>query len=127
VKRPLVLVVDDEPASLKLVRLALDDDYEVVTAADAEQALAVLEMARPVLVLLDLELPDIDGIELARHIKRNPLCRNAIVIALSAHRDRGREDQARAAGCAAYLQKPVDPGALPAALAGYLAPARVSS
>ena len=68
--KPLVLIVDDEPGILKLVtQLLADDGLRVVTAKDGAEALTAAEEFRPDLVLLDLTLPDMDGVEVMRHMR----------------------------------------------------------
>jgi CheY-like chemotaxis protein len=116
-----VLVVDDNPVNLKLLRLTLClAGYQVDTATDAEQALAALARARPRLILMDLQLPGMDGLELTRRVKADPETRAAIVVAVTAYAMKGDADKARAAGCDGYLAKPIDTRTLPAVVAQYL-------
>jgi len=129
VAREPVLVVDDNPENLKLVRVLLQTEgYEVLTAQDAEQALTLLKNTRPRLILMDLQLPGMDGLELTRRIKADPATRDIVILALTAYAMRGDEDKALAAGCDAYLSKPIDTQALPLIVARHLAPgARAST
>ena len=81
-----ILVVDDNQQNLKLVRVLLaSEGYQVRTAADAEEALRILASFTPRLVLMDLQLPGMDGLELTRRLKSDPALRGLIVIALTAY------------------------------------------
>lgn len=116
-----ILIVDDNAANLKLARVLLSGEgYEVRTAADAEQALELLETFRPRLILMDLQLPGMDGLELTRRLKADPMRRDIAVIALTAYAMKGDEEKARAAGCDGYVTKPIDTDALPRVVAGHL-------
>jgi CheY-like chemotaxis protein len=117
-----ILVVDDHPVNLKLVRLTLAaEGYEVRTAADAEDALRVLESFTPRLILMDLQLPGVDGFELTRRLKADPARSGIAIVALTALAMKGDEARARAAGCDGYITKPVDVARLPAQVAEHLA------
>jgi two-component system, cell cycle response regulator DivK len=116
-----ILIVDDNPANLKLVRFVLvREGYDVRTAADAEEALGALEDRSPRLILMDLQLPGMDGLELTRRLKSNPATRNILVLALTAYAMKGDEDKALAAGCDGYLAKPIDTRTLPSVVASLL-------
>jgi CheY-like chemotaxis protein len=105
----LILIVDDNPQNLKLVRLLLDDEgYQVSTAADAEAALRVLETVTPALILMDIQLPGMDGLALTRMLKADPNRRDIIVIALTAYAMKGDAEKMRDAGCDGYVTKPID-------------------
>jgi two-component system, cell cycle response regulator DivK len=109
-----VLVVDDNSQNLKLVRVLLrTEGYEVRTAVDAEEALGELEVFRPRLILMDLQLPGMDGLELTRKLKADPARRDIAIIAVTAYAMKGDEEKARAAGCDAYVAKPIDIEKLP--------------
>jgi len=116
-----ILVVDDNPTNMKLVTFLLEKrGYVVRTAANAFEALAILPSFPARLVLMDLEMPGMDGLELTRRLKADPATRNVIVVALTAYAMKGDEERARAAGCDGYLTKPVDTRALPDAVASFL-------
>ena len=116
-----ILIVDDNPQNLKLARVLLaGEGYEVRTAADAEQALLLLDSFTPRLVLTDLQLPEMDGLELTRRLKTDPVRQDIIVIALTAYAMKGDEEKARAAGCDGYITKPIDTDALLEFVAGFL-------
>ena len=116
-----VLLVDDNPANLKLVRVLLTTEgYEVRVASDAEEALKVLDDFEPQLILMDVQLPGMDGLELTRRLKADPRRRHIVIIALTAYAMKGDEEKARAAGADGYLSKPVDTRTLPTSIASYL-------
>ena len=116
-----VLIVDDNPQNLKLARLLLTaEGYDARTAVDAEQALMLLQEVAPKLILMDIQLPGMDGLELTRRLKAQPKTREIIIVALTAFAMKGDEEKARAAGCDGYIAKPIDVNTLPRAVATYL-------
>ena len=117
-----ILIVDDNPQNLKLAKVILAaEGYEVKTAIDAEDALRILESFTPRLILMDLQLPRMDGLELTRRLKADPARREIIVIALTAYAMKGDDEKAFAAGCDGYISKPIDIDALLRVVAEYLA------
>ena len=96
------------------------EGYDVKTATDAEDALSILESFSPQLILMDLQLPRMDGLELTRQIKADPARRRMIVIALTAYAMKGDEEKAFAAGCDGYMSKPIDTAALSRVVAEHL-------
>jgi two-component system cell cycle response regulator DivK len=121
-----ILVVDDNAQNLKLARVTLAiEGYETETAADAEEALKALESFRPRLILMDLQLPGMDGLELTRQLKQNPAMRSIVIISLTANAMKGDDLEALAAGCDGYMSKPIDIEALPKMVAEYIARAVV--
>jgi DNA-binding response OmpR family regulator len=104
-----ILIVDDTPVNLKLTRILLvNEGYKVLTAASAEEALELLRSYHPDLVLADIQLPGMDGLELTRHIKQDKDTRDITVIALTAFAMAGDERKAVEAGCDGYITKPID-------------------
>lgn len=104
-----ILIVDDNPVNLKLLRITLAvAGYDVRTAVDAEQAMSILASFRPRLILMDLQLPGMDGLQLTRQLKADPATREAIVLAVTAYAMKGDEQRALAAGCDGYVTKPID-------------------
>ena len=117
-----VLVVDDNATNLKLVAyLVRANGYEVHTAGHADAALAAVAEHRPQLILMDLQLPGVDGLELTRRLKADPATRDIVIIAVTAYAMKGDQDRARAAGCDDYVTKPIDTRALPGVIAQHLA------
>jgi CheY-like chemotaxis protein len=104
-----LLIVDDNPENLKLILMILaTGGYELVTAADALQALRAIETRMPDLILLDLQLPGMDGLELTRRLRATPATRKVPIVAVTAYAMKGDETKARDAGCDGYLVKPID-------------------
>ncbi len=117
-----ILIVDDNETNLKLLKYLLaSNGYAIRTAEDAEQALAILVTYRPAAIMLDLQLPGIDGLTLARKLRANPATRDVVIVAVTAHAMKGEEQRALAAGCDAFVTKPIDTRALPGRLAELLA------
>lgn len=115
-----ILVVDDNPANLKLIRYILDHrGYQVHTAINAEEALGILATCRPAVILMDLQLPGIDGFELTRRIKADPTTRDIPVLAVTGYAMKGDAERARAAGCDDFITKPIDIQELPELVARY--------
>ena len=113
-----VLIVDDNPTNLKLVTyLVKSNGYDVDTAADAETALTVIAASRPDLILMDLQLPGIDGLELTRRLKADAKTADIKIIAVTAYAMKGDQEKAFDAGCDGYVTKPIDTRALPALIA----------
>jgi two-component system cell cycle response regulator DivK len=109
-----ILIVDDNAQNLKLVRVLLcNEGYEVHTAVDAEEALEELISFSPQLILMDLQLPGMHGLELTRRLKADPTRRSIRIVALTAYAMKGDELKARAAGCDGYVAKPIDIDDLP--------------
>src|SRR5580765_2369410 len=104
-----ILIVDDNAVNLKLLRVTLAvAGYDVQTAIDAEQAMSVLALFRPRLILMDIQLPGMDGLELTRRLKADPATSDAIILAVTAYAMKGDEQRALAAGCDGYITKPID-------------------
>jgi two-component system cell cycle response regulator DivK len=103
-----VLIIEDVEINTDLLIQLLEDDYELVTAADGAAGIEAAGRTRPDVILMDLSLPVIDGWEATRRLKADPDLRHIPVIALTAHAMRGDEEKALAAGCDDYLTKPID-------------------
>ena len=108
-----ILVVEDMEINRKIVRIVLKaKGYEVLEAVDAEEALAMLQVGLPDLILMDIALPGISGEDLTRQIKANSEWCHVPIIALTAAAMKGEREQFREAGCDDYISKPVDTHAL---------------
>jgi CheY-like chemotaxis protein len=104
-----ILIVEDEPTSLKLAHLVLSNDgYEVTQAEAAEKAIEEIKRSVPEVILLDLELPGVLGLTLARQLKANPQTRHITIIAITSFPERYSRADALAAGCDGYIIKPID-------------------
>jgi CheY-like chemotaxis protein len=119
--RHSILVVDDNPLNLKLFTYLLAvPGYDVSTARNAEEALQVLVQLKPQLILMDLQLPDIDGLTLTRRLKQDPTLRATAIVAVTASAMKGDEEKARAAGVDGYMTKPLEKRAFRAMVERYL-------
>lgn len=117
-----ILVIDDNPVNLKLAsEVLLAEGYRVLRADDAEQALALLAQQVPDVVLTDIALPGMDGLALTRTLKADSRYRHLPVIALTASAMKGDEARVLAAGCDAYIAKPLDTRQLAASIERALA------
>jgi len=118
---PRVLVVDDNMTNLKLIEYLLQSKgYDVHTATDAESALELVYSLKPGLVLMDLQLPGMDGLALTRKLKADPATQNVVILAVTAYAMKGDEERARVAGCDGYITKPIDTRTLPMLVARHL-------
>jgi CheY-like chemotaxis protein len=116
-----ILIVDDNPLNSKLMKiLLLKNSYVVRTAANAEEALEVLKTFTPDLILMDIQLPDMDGFQLTRRLKQDPAMPDVVIVALTAYAMKGDEQRAVEAGCDGYIAKPIDTRTLPALISGYI-------
>lgn len=116
-----ILIVDDNATNLKLARVLLTaEGYDIRTAIDAEHALEVLKDFAPQLILMDIQLPGMDGLELTRRLKADPKTRAVTVVALTAYAMKGDEEKALASGCSGYISKPIDTRRFGAEVAHYL-------
>src|SRR6266699_863150 len=123
-----ILIVDDTPMNLKLTSVLLSGDgYQVHTACDAEHALELLKGLRPHLILMDVQMPGMDGLELTRVLKRNPDTRAIPVVALTAYVMRGDEERTREAGCDGYITKPIDTRTFGTTVCAYLTRSSVAA
>lgn len=116
-----ILVVDDNPLNLKLTRILLaGEGYQVRTAVDGDEALDALKAFHPRLILMDIQLPGVDGLHLTRRLKADPAMRDVVILALTAYAMKGDEQKAREAGCDGYIAKPIDTRSLPGVIRSYL-------
>ncbi len=104
-----VLVVDDNAMNLELTSYALAGaGFEVACASDAPQAELRIAEFGPQLILMDIQMPGVDGLTLARRIKADPATAHIAVVAFTAYAMKGDEATMRAAGCDGYISKPID-------------------
>jgi len=107
--QPLILVVEDNPANQMLTTALLNrDGFETEVADCAEDALAAIKARRPDLILMDVQLPGMDGLTFASSLRSVPEAAGVPVVALTSHAMRGDRERAIAAGCVGYLSKPID-------------------
>ena len=104
-----VLVIEDNEMNMKLVRSLLQiGKYSVLEAIDAENGIRLAREHHPDLILMDIQLPGIDGLTATREIKNDPAVKDITVVALTSYAMQGDEEKARDAGCAGYIAKPID-------------------
>ena len=116
------LVVEDDPDIVELlVHYLSADGWTVDALSDGRRALERARAGGHQLVILDLQLPGMDGLELTRRLKADPAHQSIIIIAMTAFAMRGDRERALAAGCDDYITKPIDTGGLPRTIAAHLA------
>jgi len=116
-----ILVVDDNEMNVKLLRWLLEKNgYEVHTAADAKTARVSVRAVHPRLVLMDIQLPDIDGLQLTREFKADPELRDIPVVAVTSYAMKGDRQKSIEAGCDGYITKPIDTRQFPLEIEKYL-------
>jgi len=104
-----ILVVEDYEDTSLAMRLALEDHgYRILEAADGVRAVEMAERERPDIILMDLQLPGLDGVEATRRIRQHPELRDKIIVAVTAHNDQNHRARALEAGCNAFVTKPID-------------------
>ena len=104
-----ILLVEDEADNMQLLRDLLATGYELVEAENGEMALAAVAQQRPDLILMDIQIPIIDGYEVTRRIKADPALRSIPIIAVTSHALTEGERKARDAGCDDFVAKPYSP------------------
>ena len=104
-----ILIVDDSPTNRKLAASVLEfAGYQIFEAADAQEALAIIERTPPDLILMDIALPGMDGLALTRKLKSNPSTFHIRIVALTGFAMKGDDLKAWDAGCDGYITKPID-------------------
>ncbi len=120
-----VLIVDDNPVNMKLVSFLLSAaGYQVRTATSASDARRAIDDAVPELILMDIQLPGTDGLALTRELRASPRTAAVIIVAVTAYAMKGDEEKALAAGCDAYVTKPIDTRHFPGRIAALLSRGR---
>ncbi|RJQ84291.1 MAG: response regulator [Desulfobacteraceae bacterium] len=105
-----VLVIEDNLNNLRLITYALQrSGYEVISAASGEEGVARAIAEKPFFVIMDIQLPGIDGIEATRRIRSSAADGDLPIIAMTSYAMRGDREKILAAGCSGYFEKPIDP------------------
>lgn len=118
-----ILIVDDNPTNLKLARIVLEgEDYAVTTSHERCRGARSPASIRPRLILMDIQLPDLDGLELTRRLRKDPRYEGVLIVALTAYAMKGDRAKAMDAGCDGYITKPIDIDALVKSVASMLRP-----
>jgi two-component system, cell cycle response regulator DivK len=116
-----ILVVEDQEDNRQIIRdMLAQTDYEISEAENGEQALAEIAKQRPDLILMDIQLPIMDGYTATRRIKADPALRSIPIIAVTSYALSGEDKKAREAGCNDYIPKPYSPRELLAKVRQYL-------
>ena len=119
----LILIVEDNEKNRKLERDILQfHGYRTTEADNAEDGIALAQATPPALVLMDIQLPGMDGLTLTKQLKADPRTSGIAIIAATAYAMKGDEERVRAAGCDGYITKPIDTRRLPQEIERYLAP-----
>jgi CheY-like chemotaxis protein len=106
--REKILIVDDNPVHMRLIEMILrTDDYILLKAFDGEEALDMAIIEHPDLVLMDLNLPKMNGFEVIRRLKENPVSSQASIIAITAYAMKGDREKVLELGCDEYVSKPI--------------------
>ncbi|MEW6002107.1 MAG: response regulator [Nitrospirota bacterium] len=116
-----ILVVDDNQDSRELVvKILRNKGYEIVEAADGEEALEKAVKELPHLILMDISIPKLDGFEVTRRLKSLEEFKDTPIVALTAHAMKGDREKALEAGCEGYISKPIDIHKLPDQVKSFL-------
>lgn len=108
---PRILVVDDNVLNVELVKFVIGADGCLIESApDAAEALLRIQSFHPDLILMDIQMPGMNGLELTRRIKSDAMTRHIVVLAFTAYAMQGDEQKMRDAGCDGYVSKPIDVG-----------------
>ena len=116
-----ILIVEDNPQNMRLMKMALSaESYLLLEATDGEEALEVAKRERPDLIIMDVQLPKMSGLEVARRLREIPEFNRTPIVAITAYAMKGDEEKALDAGCNAYLSKPIRARDLPNVIAKML-------
>lgn len=109
-----ILIVEDDPRSLKMIRMLLRPyGYSLLEATDGEEALKVARSDKPDLIIMDLRLPKVSGLEVTRQLRQMSDFSHIAIIAITAYAMKGDKEKAISAGCDAYVAKPINTRELP--------------
>ena len=104
-----ILIVEDNPQSMRLIEMILKaEDYTLLKAIDGEEALDIAEKEYPDLILMDVQLPDMDGMTVVRMLRENKVTKDIIILALTAYAMKGDKERMLRMGCDDYISKPID-------------------
>jgi CheY-like chemotaxis protein len=116
-----VLIVEDNPLNMRLIEMILKaKNYTLLKATDGQEALDMATREQPDLILMDIRLPTVSGLEVARRLKKKQAFSYIPIIALTAHAMKGDKEKAIEAGCDSYVSKPIDTRELPKLVADML-------
>ncbi len=116
-----ILIVEDNPQNMRLIEMALSaESYTLLRTTDGEEALEVAKKERPDLIIMDIQLPKMSGLEVTRKLREIPEFSRTPIVAITAYAMKGDKEKALAAGCNAYLSKPIKALDLPGLIAKML-------
>ena len=116
-----ILVIEDNEQNLYLIRYILEDcGFEVFSAPDGVQGIDLAAALRPDLILLDIQLPVMDGYAVARNLRRNPDLAGTPIVAVTSYAMPGDREKAMESGCSGYIEKPIDPDTFDGEVEKYL-------
>jgi two-component system cell cycle response regulator DivK len=116
-----ILYIEDDPPSRVLVRRVLEaEGYRVVEAESGLEGIAAAQTEQPLLILVDINMPDMDGLEVTARLRAMPELGSVPIVALTANVMKGDRERTLEAGCSGYIQKPIDVDLLPVQLGAYM-------
>jgi CheY-like chemotaxis protein len=116
-----ILVVEDNPQNMRLIEMTLRaENYTLLKATDGEEALDVATREQPDLILLDIRLPKMSGLEVTKKLRETPACSHTLIIGLTAYAMKGDKEKVIESGCDAYMSKPINTRELPGMIAEML-------
>jgi len=116
-----ILIAEDNPRNMKLIRMTLKHHgYSLLEATAGDEALKIVNREKPDLIIMDIQLPMMDGLEVTRKLRETPAFSHIPIIAITAYAMKGDEDRIVRAGCDAYLSKPINTRQLPEVVAKML-------
>ncbi len=107
-----ILIADDKPEVVELVRVSLEGDYQVIDASDGSQTLKKVRLEKPDLILLDIIMPKMDGFEVFRKLKKEPKTKKIPIIMLTAKGQKLDQEKSTRLGASGYITKPFSPSYL---------------
>lgn len=116
-----ILIVEDNPLNMRMIEMVLERDYAVLKAENGEEALDIAIREQPDIIIMDIQLPGISGLETTRKLREIPAFRRTPIIGLTAYAMKGDKEAVIESGCDAYLSKPFDTRRLP----GFIADCRL--
>ena len=116
-----ILIVEDNPQNMRLLEMVLRaKNYTLLKATDGEEALDIAIRERPDLIIMDIQLPKVNGLEVTRKLRETPLFSHTPIIAITAYAMKGDKERVIESGCDAYLSKPINTRELPEMIAEML-------
>jgi CheY-like chemotaxis protein len=118
-----ILIIEDNEQNLYLLTYILTNQgYEVISARDGRDGIRRAKNEQPDLILLDIQLPEMDGYAVARHLRAEPNIKNAPIVAVTSYAMVGDREKSMAAGCTGYIEKPIEPASFAEQVGKFLKP-----